>query len=76
MGDVISAWMLLWRAVIARGKLNAGAKKKDLPFYEGQVHTARFFIETVLEETLGKMASIDQASPAAIEIPDDSFGGL
>jgi alkylation response protein AidB-like acyl-CoA dehydrogenase len=76
MGDVIMAWMLLWRAAVSGKALENGAKKKDLPFYEGQIHTARFYVETVLPETLGKMASIEQGSSAAIDIPDDGFGGL
>jgi hypothetical protein len=43
MGDVIMAWMLLWRAVLAKQKLDDGAKKKDVDFYEGQLKTADFF---------------------------------
>ena len=44
-GDVVMAWMLLWRAVIAARNLDNGAKKKDVAFYEGQVKTAEFFID-------------------------------
>jgi alkylation response protein AidB-like acyl-CoA dehydrogenase len=58
MGDVIMAWMLLWRAVLAQQKLDAGARKKDIDFYEGQLKTADFFIQTILPTTLGKMDGI------------------
>jgi alkylation response protein AidB-like acyl-CoA dehydrogenase len=75
MGDVIMGWMLLWRAELAVLKIE-GANRKDLPFYRGQLKTAQFFIETVLPATRGKMESIQAASPAALEIEDDSFGGL
>ena len=75
MGDVIMAWMLLWRAETAAPKVE-GAKGRDLPFYKGQLKTAQFFIETLLPVTRGKMESIQEASPAALEIEEDSFGGI
>jgi hypothetical protein len=75
MGDVLMGWMLLWRAATAAPKIG-GAKGKDLPFYKGQIKTAQFFIETVLPVTRGKLDSIQAASPAALEMEEDSFGGL
>lgn len=74
VGDVTMAWMLLWRATLASQNLEKGAKKKDVPFYEGQVKSAEFFINSVLPVTHGRMASITDASSAAIEISIDSFG--
>jgi alkylation response protein AidB-like acyl-CoA dehydrogenase len=74
-GDVIMAWMLLWRACVAAPKIE-GAKKKDRAFYQGQVKTAEFFIHTALYETMGKFECIMAASGAAVDIPDDGFGGL
>jgi alkylation response protein AidB-like acyl-CoA dehydrogenase len=76
MGDVIMAWMLLWRASVAQEKLSNAAKKKDVPFYEGQIQTAEFFIRTVLPVSLGKMDSIVDGSNAAVEISETGFGGL
>ncbi len=75
MGDTIMAWMLLWRAVVAIQKLD-GAKKKDVAFYEGQIKTAEFFINTELPVTLGKMNAIEASCAAALEIPDEGFGGI
>jgi hypothetical protein len=75
MGDTIMAWMLLWRAVVAAPKIET-AGKKDLPFYQGQVKTAEFFMNVVVPATMGKMESILAMHPAAIEISDDGFGGL
>ena len=75
MGDTITAWMLLWRATVAGKKLTAGLNKKDRAFYDGQIKTAEFFINTELPVTLGKMNAIEAASAAAIEIEDDAFGG-
>jgi alkylation response protein AidB-like acyl-CoA dehydrogenase len=74
-GDVIMAWMLLWRAVRAAERLAKDAPKKDAAFYQGQIKSAEFFIETVLPVTLGKMESIVKASPAAVDIAEASFGG-
>ncbi|MCG8336131.1 MAG: acyl-CoA dehydrogenase C-terminal domain-containing protein, partial [Proteobacteria bacterium] len=74
MGDVLIAWFLLWRAVVASEALEAGAKKKDLAFYEGQIKNAQYFMQTVIPVTLGKMEAIALGSDAAIEIADESFG--
>ena len=76
MGDTIMAWMLLWRAVVASEKLAAKPKGKDVAFYQGQIKTAEFFIQTELPLTSGKMDAIKGGCAAAIEIADESFGGL
>jgi hypothetical protein len=74
MGDVIMAWMLLWRATVAAENLPK-AKKKDQLFYQGQIQTAEFFIRTVLPVTLGKMNAIEDCSDAAIVMDEAAFGG-
>jgi len=76
MGDVTMGWMLLWRAVVASEKLQEGAKKKYISFYEGQIQSAKFFINTVLPVTHGKMVSIKDFDGSAVEIEDAGFGGL
>ena len=75
MGDVIMAWMLLWRAVAAAEKLGGNAKKKDLDFYEGQIKSAEFFIQNELPVTVGKMNSVAAMGKAAVEIEERAFGG-
>jgi alkylation response protein AidB-like acyl-CoA dehydrogenase len=74
-GDVMMAWMLLWRAQIAVTKLADGAKKKDVAYYEGQVKSAEYFINAILPITLGRMNAIDNGHGAAVEISEASFGG-
>jgi alkylation response protein AidB-like acyl-CoA dehydrogenase len=74
-GDIINAWMLLWRAVIAAPKVET-AKKKDVEFYQGQIKTAEFFIKTILPGTLGKMNAIGSCNSAAVDITDAGFGGM
>ena len=74
-GDVVMAWMLLWRAAIAARKLEDNPKKKDAAFYEGQIKSAEFFIYSILPITFGKMKAILAFNGAAVEIAEDSFGG-
>ncbi len=72
-GDVVMAWMLLWRAVVA--KTNMAKKPKDAAFYNGQVKSMEFFVHSVLPITLGKMEAILSTNGAAVDIEDASFGG-
>jgi hypothetical protein len=74
-GDVVMAWLLLWRAAVAAQKLANKPKKKDTAFYEGQIKSAEFFIYSILPITIGKMKAILSTNGAAVEIAEDSFGG-
>ncbi len=87
-GDVVMAWMLLWRASVAaplleklagsfdsEARRNAAEKNKNAAFYEGQIRSAEFFIQSVLPVTYGKMKAIMNSCDAAVEIPEVSFGG-
>ncbi len=85
-GEVVMAWMHLWRALAARPKLeklmgglddSARAKKlvknKNASFYDGQIKTARYFIRTLLPEALGKMDAIAGVDDAVMEMLPASF---
>ena len=72
-GDVLMAWMLLWRAVIASQKLADKPRKKDVAFYNGILASARFFTASVLPVTQGKMETIMAADNAAMEIDEAAF---
>ncbi len=74
-GDVVMSWMLLWRATIAAQKLKKEVKKKVAAFYEGQLKSAEFFLNSILPISLGKMKTILVSNGAAVEISEDSFGG-
>ncbi|MEE8432644.1 MAG: acyl-CoA dehydrogenase [Candidatus Desulfatibia sp.] len=74
-GDVVMAWMLLWRATVAAQKLEKGARKKDVAFYEGQLKSTEFFVHSILPITMGKFNAILTTNGAAVEILEDSFGG-
>ena len=86
-GDVCFAWMHLWRAGIAAPRLakKAGsldrdtvakkaAKNKDAAFYAGQMATARFFINTLLPATYGRMDAILAGDSCVEDMLDVSFG--
>jgi hypothetical protein len=75
-GDVIMAWMLLWRATLAAQKMAQSPSKKDHLFYQGQITSADFFISCLLPATIGKMQAILNLSGAAVEIPIEGFGGM
>ncbi|MCP4021429.1 MAG: acyl-CoA dehydrogenase [Desulfobacteraceae bacterium] len=68
-GDVVMAWMLLWRATIAVDKLDS----KEAVFYSGKIMTARFFIQTILPATLGKLKAVTFEENPAINIDENSF---
>ncbi|WP_321418997.1 acyl-CoA dehydrogenase [uncultured Desulfobacter sp.] len=72
-GDVLMAWMLLWRGAIAVEKLAGKPRKKDVAFYNGILASVRFFCASVLPATLGKMDAITAADTTAIDIAEDSF---
>lgn len=75
VGDVVFAWMHLWRASIAAEALAGGAKKKDQIYYQSLIKSAQFMVNVILPITMGKMESLLATDPAAMEIEEDAFGG-
>ncbi|WP_457551584.1 acyl-CoA dehydrogenase [Desulfobacula sp.] len=73
-GDVVMGWMQLWRALAAAKALEKKTRKKDQVFYKGIVNSARFYIEAVLPVALGRMASVQALSTAALDMDEASFG--
>ena len=71
-GDVVMAWMLLWRGTAAAKGLEK-AKKKDIPFYEGQIKSLDFFTGCVLPVSVGKMEMIKATNSAIVDISEESF---
>ena len=75
VGDTVMAWMLIWRATIAQRSMERGTKKKDIAFYKGQIKSTRYFINTVLPVTTGKLNAILHDDGTVVDIPEDAFGG-
>jgi len=86
VGDVVMAWMLLWRAVVASSKLNelVGdpgseatleriSQNKNASFYHGQIKSAEYFIGTILPVTLGKLNAVEGDCSAVVDILEESF---
>ncbi|RJP76207.1 MAG: acyl-CoA dehydrogenase, partial [Desulfobacteraceae bacterium] len=73
-GDVIMAWILLWRASVAAEKI-AGAKKKEASFYDGQIKTAQFYMNSMLPLTMGAMDALLAIDPSIMQMQNDSFNG-
>ena len=73
-GDVALGWMHLWRALTATQALEKNPKQKDRVFYSGIITTARFYMETVLPVTFGKMKAVQGLSNAALIVDDAAFG--
>jgi len=86
-GDIVMAWMLLWRAAVAQPKLAALldgvedpaariAANKDAAFYDGQIKAATYFIHSQLPVTEGKINGILEGEAAAVlDAAEKSFGG-
>ncbi len=74
-GDVVMAWMLLWRAVAASSKLAAPVGEKDREYYRGLIQTAVFFIHNRLPLSVARMATITDGNDAALRISDACLGG-
>ncbi|MCP3926617.1 MAG: acyl-CoA dehydrogenase [Desulfobacterales bacterium] len=85
-GDVIMAWMHLWRAVVAIPAIEKVTKSKysdidpanflknkNFAFYDGQIKTAEYFITTMLPVTEGKLKSIDASNDSALKIGENAF---
>jgi alkylation response protein AidB-like acyl-CoA dehydrogenase len=87
-GEICVAWMLLWRAMVASPKL-AGIfgdadetkkkemveKNKEAAFYSGQIHTAQYFIRSVIPTAVGRMNAISRLDSAVVDMSDAAFGG-
>jgi alkylation response protein AidB-like acyl-CoA dehydrogenase len=88
VGDVSMAWMHVWRATVAAVRLEeivgslepedrtqSAAQNKEAAFYEGVLQTAKFYLNTALPVTVGKMLAIRTGDSAVVDIPEASLVG-
>ena len=74
MGQVVTAWLLLWEAGVAKEKLAApDGGGADKFFYEGKVATAQYFIKNVLPEVDAAAKAIKSEDVSMMEIADEAF---
>jgi alkylation response protein AidB-like acyl-CoA dehydrogenase len=71
-GDLCMAWALADKAAVAQVALEK-AKKKDIPFYEGQVTTAKYFYEVLLPAAMGRMDAVKNTSSSVMDMPEGGF---
>lgn len=62
---VVFAFIWAKQAKIALGKLEQGGEDKD--FYEAKITTARFFMQKILPQTVGLIASITNGSDSVMK---------
>ncbi len=72
-GDVVLAWLHLMRANAASTVLGNGVKEKDRPFYQGQISTAEYFVESHLPVALGKMEAVKKTTASIMAMPGEAF---
>jgi alkylation response protein AidB-like acyl-CoA dehydrogenase len=76
-GDVLMAYLLLWQAVIAQGKLDSLGKKPqedaEAAFYSGKVMSARFFVNNLLPHAYSHIEGIMSGDRSALDIAEEAF---
>jgi hypothetical protein len=87
MGDVVLGWMHLWQMLTAYEKIekwtnytdpkNLGdvlKKKKDGFFYYGKVLGSRFYIDTLLKRTFGKIEEFGAEADPVLRVTKQALG--
>lgn len=72
-GDVVVGWLLLRQAAVALAKLEAGASEKDVPFYQGKVAAARFFVKNILPTVAPQRAIAEGIDNEIMELAEEAF---
>jgi len=76
-GDVFMAYLLLWQAIIAQGKLDglgkAPEESPEAAFYSGKVMNARFFINNIMPQVYSRAEGIFSNDRSALEIAEGAL---
>ena len=73
LGDLVCAWLLLWQAEVALGKLAGEVSDKDREFYEGKVAAAQFFARNVLPKVSAERQIAESVDLSLMELPENAF---
>ena len=73
LGDLVCAWLLLWQAEVALGKLGGEVSEKDRDFYEGKVAAAQFFARSVLPKVTAERQIAEAVDLSLMELPETAF---
>ncbi len=72
-GDLIVGWLLIKQAMVAKAALDAGAKKKDVDFYNGKIAAASFYAKTVLPKLAAERAIAEAMDNELMSVPESAF---
>ncbi|MEP6760658.1 MAG: acyl-CoA dehydrogenase C-terminal domain-containing protein, partial [Sporichthyaceae bacterium] len=72
-GDLVTAWLLLRQAVVAKAALDAGATGRDQAFYQGKVAAAKFFAAQALPLLAAHRAVAESVDNALMDLPEEAF---
>jgi hypothetical protein len=72
-GDLVTGWLLLRQAVVAKAALEAGATGRDAAFYQGKVAAAAFFARQALPLLSAHRAVAEGIDNALMEVPEEAF---
>jgi hypothetical protein len=88
LGDVMLGWMHLWQLTITYPKLlgyigsvedskvkEKIAESKEAAYYNGKVLSSRFYIESMLTKTLGKVEALRSDAAPVVDMFEESFTG-
>ncbi|WP_193164777.1 acyl-CoA dehydrogenase C-terminal domain-containing protein [Microbulbifer hainanensis] len=70
-GYVVSAAYWLHMATVAQQKLQTGSSETD--FYQGKLHTARFYFDRLLPRTRAHAAMIKSGASSLMALPESQF---
>ena len=72
-GDLVTGWLLLRQAVVAKAALDAGATGRDAAFYQGKVAAASFFAHQALPLLAAHRSVAESVDNALMEVPEEAF---
>ncbi len=67
------AWQWLTQATVAQKALNGKVKSKDINFYKGKVHTAKYFFAYELPKIAGLFQRLTDGDPLTVEMESTYF---
>lgn len=68
-GDILLGWIFLWQASVAARKLRlSGLDSPDALFCQEKMHTAQFYMGTMLPAAMGKIDAINKGDRSLLEL--------
>lgn len=71
-GDMVLGWMWIWQMGIALEK-TAQLPDEDNFFYKGKITTAKFFLDSILPQTMGKIKGLLDSKEEIFHVDENSI---